>query len=97
MAAAQPRDVLELDELWSFVGKKEGPVWLWSALCRRTRQIVAFVVGDRSESTCRRLWEALPQDYRTCRRYSDGWAPYEAVFPSTHQSVDKGVRAVIPP
>ncbi len=36
-------DVLELDEIWSFVFKKDFPRWLWAALCRRTRQMVAFV------------------------------------------------------
>jgi len=47
LVQALPDDVLELDEMWSYVGKKENSVWLWSALCRRTRQIVAFVIGDR--------------------------------------------------
>jgi len=34
---AQAGDVLELDELWSDVGSKKNQVWLWIALCRRTR------------------------------------------------------------
>ena len=46
--------VLELDELWSFVLKKARKRWIWIALCRQTRQVGAFVVGDRSEKTCRR-------------------------------------------
>jgi hypothetical protein len=33
--------------IWSFVQKKEQKRWLWTAMCRRTRQIVAFVIGDR--------------------------------------------------
>ncbi|MCA9900938.1 MAG: hypothetical protein KC433_22270 [Anaerolineales bacterium] len=45
---ARSDDVLELDELWSFVGKRQQKRWLWVALCRRTRQIVAFIIGDRS-------------------------------------------------
>src|ERR1700730_6391324 len=47
---ATPNDVLELDELWSFVQKKEQTRWVWTARCRRTRQIVACVRGDRSPS-----------------------------------------------
>lgn len=39
---AQSGDVLELDELWSFVQSKKQAVWLWVALCRRTRQVVAW-------------------------------------------------------
>src|SRR5690606_31407758 len=38
---AELEDVLELDELWSFVGNKSQERWLWLALCRRTRQVVA--------------------------------------------------------
>jgi insertion element IS1 protein InsB len=91
VVAARVDDVLEIDEMWSYVGKKENRVWLWSALCRRTRQIVAFAVGDRSEASCRRLWEALPEGYRSCVSYSDGWSAYEAVFPvATHRRVAKG-------
>ncbi len=48
-------DVLELDELWSFVHQRTNKKWVWLALCRRTRQIVASAVGDQSEVTCRCL------------------------------------------
>jgi insertion element IS1 protein InsB len=47
--------VLELDELWSFVFKRVNKRWVWIALCRATRQVVAFVIGDRSAKTCRKL------------------------------------------
>ena len=36
---AQLDDILELDELWSFVGSETQERWLWLALCRRTRQV----------------------------------------------------------
>jgi insertion element IS1 protein InsB len=58
------RPVLELDELPSFVLKKARKCWVWPALCRQTRQVVAFVVGDRSAQTCRRLWQAIPEAFR---------------------------------
>ena len=48
---AQLDDVLELDELWSFVLKKAHQRWVWVALCRRTRQIVAYFIGDRREAS----------------------------------------------
>lgn len=83
-------DILELDEVWAFVYCKEQQRWLWTALCRRTRQIVAFVIGDRSEATCRRLWAAIPAAYRRCRCYSDFWQAYQAVLPKrTHHAVGK--------
>ena len=50
--APDPEDaasaILELDELWSFVLKKANDSWVWIALCRKTRQVVAYAVGDRS-------------------------------------------------
>ena len=83
-------DILELDELWAFVYHKDNERWLWTALCRRTRQIVAFVIGDRSADTCRRLWNAMPPAYRRCRSYSDFWMAYQTVLPKrTHHPIGK--------
>jgi IS1 family transposase len=84
------RDALEVDEVWSFVGKRQHKRWWWTALCRRTRQIVAFALGDRSEHTCGQLWHRIPPAYKRCRSFSDFWAAYRLVFPATtHRSVDK--------
>jgi IS1 family transposase/transposase-like protein len=86
----QPDDVLELDELCSFVMKKHNKRWVWIALCRRTRQIVAYFIGDRSEKSCRELWKRIPRAYKRCRTYSDFWQAYQKVFPSDrHKSVGK--------
>jgi insertion element IS1 protein InsB len=82
--------VLELDELWSFVLKKTNKAWVWIALCRQTRQVVAYALGDRSEQTCRRLWQAIPASYRAGHCYSDFWAAYQAVLPEEqHTAVGK--------
>ena len=85
------RPILELDELWSFVQNKSSKAWIWLALERQTRRIVGFVIGDRSEQTCRRLWESLPADYRKraiC--YTDFWEAYATVLPSKrHRAVGK--------
>ncbi len=35
-----------MDELWSFVLKKTNQAWIWIALCRKTRQVVAYAVGN---------------------------------------------------
>jgi IS1 family transposase len=87
----EPEDVLEADEMWSFVYERWNKRWLWTVMCRRTRQIVSFVIGDRSEATCRRLWEQIPEAYKACHTYSDFWEAYQLVFPEqTHQCVEKG-------
>ncbi len=82
--------VLELDELWSCVLKKTKQAWIWIALCRKTRQVVAYAVGDRSEKTCRTLWEAIPAAYRVGHCYTDFWRAYQAVIPEEqHTAVGK--------
>ena len=87
---AQPDDILELDELWSFVRQRNQKRWLWIALCRRTRQVVAFVIGDRSAKTCRKLWRRIPPQYRHCQTFSDFWQAYQQVIDSgKHCSVGK--------
>ena len=83
-------DVLELDELWSFVNSKAQTLWRWVALCRRTRQIVAWTLGDRSEQSATDWRAALPEAYRGCATRSDLWEAYRAAFPaSTHRCCGK--------
>ena len=87
---AEDGDVLELDELWSFVGSKRNPRWVWIALCRQTRQVVACFVGDRSAEGARALRERLPPDYRRRATRSDFWLAYDGVFPKrTHRLCGK--------
>lgn len=69
---------------------KDNKQWVWVALCRRTRQVIAFVIGSRGKKTCRRLWNKLPLSYKHCHTDSDFWDAYEKVFAAeTHQSVGK--------
>ena len=73
---------LELDELWSFVLKRANKRWVWIALCRATRQVVAYVIGDRSRATCQKLWAAVPSLYRRAHCFSDFWEAYQLVIPA---------------
>ena len=54
----------QADEVGSFVGRNGRVRWVWVALDRDTRPVVAMVVGDRSVGTARRLWAARPAAYR---------------------------------
>lgn len=53
--------VLEADELWSYVGSKDNPQWLWLVIHSRTRQVVAMQVGPRSKQTAEKLFHKLPE------------------------------------
>jgi len=54
----------EVDELWSFVGKKANRQWIWIALDATTRQVIAFHVSDRSGQSAEALWEKIPTVYQ---------------------------------
>ena len=45
----------EADEMWSFVQKKENKQWIWLAMDAKSRQIIAFHVGDRSRESAKAL------------------------------------------
>ena len=84
----------EIDELQSFVGKKENKQWLWLAIDSHTRQTLAFHVGDRSKKSARKLWKKLPAVYRQHATFwTDGYASYQGVIPATqHRIVTKASR-----
>jgi IS1 family transposase len=88
---------LEADELWSFVGRKKVRWWVWVALDKDTRQVVAMVAGDRDEATARALWDALPDEYRdgaiVCTDFLEA---YKAVVPEDRHAAagkDAGLTA----
>ena len=83
-------DVLELDELWSFVYRKSNKCWVWIALCRRTKQIISWVIGARDEERCQALWDLVPDSYKEAEVFSDFYAAYAKVLSEVkHQSVGK--------
>ena len=51
---------------------------------------VAYAIGDRSEDTCRRLWNAIEASSRCGHCFTDFWAAYQAVVPEEqHTAVGK--------
>ena len=73
---------VEADEMWSFVFRKADKQWIWIALDARTRQVIAFHVGDRSKESARQLWEKIPDAYRKhATFYTDLYDSYVDVIP----------------
>ena len=87
----EERPIIEMDEVWSFVGSKAYKVWIWLAINRDTRQIVGVAFGDRGDKTCLELWQSLPPDYRKrAVIYTDYWESYANILPSKrHRAVGK--------
>ena len=77
---------LELDELWSYVGRKDHKVWIWLAQERMTRRIVGCAFGDRSEVTAQRLFDSLPLFYQQEGFfYTDQWEAYRILPYNQHE------------
>lgn len=79
---------LEVDEMWSFVGKKEQQAWLWYAYEPRSHRIVAWTVGERTDQTCRRLLRQLRR-CRVLRFCTDEWKSYQKFIPWAQHWVGK--------
>jgi insertion element IS1 protein InsB len=68
-------DEAEVDEMWSFVGKKQGPRWLWHALDHHTGKVLAYVFGRRQDAVFVKL-KALLKPFGITRYYTDCWGAY---------------------
>ena len=51
--------ILEMDELWTYIGRKANDYWLAYALDHSTGQVVDFVVGKRNKGTPKQLIDCL--------------------------------------
>jgi insertion element IS1 protein InsB len=58
MAVAMKRaGEVEVDDMWSFVGKKGHQRWLWHAIAHHTGAILAYVFGRRNDEGCWRKFQ----------------------------------------
>src|SRR5262245_10315829 len=65
----------ELNEMWSFVGSKKHPRWLWGALDHQRDRFLAYVFGRREDQALRQL-KAWLVPFGVRRFYTDGWGAY---------------------
>ena len=61
--------------MWSFVGKKTEPRWLWHALDHRTGKGLAYAFGRRKDAVFVQL-KALLTPFGITRYYTDYWGAY---------------------
>jgi insertion element IS1 protein InsB len=100
LPVAAPREVIigrlevEADEMWSFVAKKANKQWVWIAMDKQPRQIIAFHVGARSHASGQQSWANLPAVYRErAMFYTDQYAVYTGVIPAAqHKAITKHAR-----
>jgi len=74
-------EAAELDEMWSFVGNKG---WLWLAIDRKTRAVLAYVFGQRKDKVFMEL-KALLEPFGIKMFHTDGWGSYlRNIAPGQH-------------
>jgi insertion element IS1 protein InsB len=93
-AVVMSRLEAEADERWSFVQKKANKPWIWIAMDAKTRQIIAFHVGDRRGESGKALWANIPLVYREQATFhTDQYAVYKGVIPAEqHRAITKQAR-----
>jgi insertion element IS1 protein InsB len=78
----------ELDEMWSYVGKKANQRWLWHAIDHHTGKVLAYVFGWRKDEVFLHL-KALLEPFGITRYYTDGWGTYERHVDAEQHTVGK--------
>jgi insertion element IS1 protein InsB len=68
-------DEAELDEMWSYVGNKSHPRWLWHAIDHESGRVLAYALGDRQDDVFLEL-KALLEPFGIRRFYTDDWGAY---------------------
>jgi insertion element IS1 protein InsB len=66
----------EVDEMWSFVGKKRDQRWLWHAIDHWTGEVLAYVFGRRTDEVFLQL-KALLEPYGIRQFHTDYWGAYK--------------------
>ena len=65
----------EMDEMWTFVGNKSNPSWLWHAIDHLTGAVLAYVFGRRKDEVFLQR-KAFSEPFGLARFYTDHWGAY---------------------
>ena len=79
---------LEIDEQWSFVQRKKQQNWLWYGLNRQNGEIVAFVLGRRTDASCKKLVQKLAS-CQVQNFYTDHWKSYPKFLNAKQHHIGK--------
>lgn len=87
-------DEAEIDEMWSFVGKKKEQRWLWHAVDHRSGKVLAYVLGSRQDEVFLQL-KALLEPFGIRQFYTDGWGAYARhLEPETHNPGKRNTQRI---
>ena len=72
----------------AFCKKKNNKTWIFKALDRNTKKVVAWVIGKRNIATVKLLYEKL-KHIKNCNFYTDSWKAFKEVFPADKHLIGK--------
>lgn len=72
----------------AFCKKKNNKTWIFKALDRNTKKVVAWVIGKRNIATVKLLYEKL-KHIKNCNFYTDSWKAFKEVLPADRHIVSK--------
>ena len=78
-------DAAEMDEMWSFVQKKEQQRWLWHAIDHQSGSVLAYVLGTHTDTVFLQLKQLLAP-FGISHFYTDDWGTYQRhLNPEQHE------------
>ena len=84
----------EIDEMWSFVGKKGTQRWLWHAIDHHTGAVLAYVFDRRKDAVFLQL-KALMEPFGLTRFYTDHWgASTRHLDPEVHSPGKRNTQKI---
>ena len=84
----------EVDEIKSFVKCKKNHVWIVYALNRKTKEVVSYNVGTRTNATLKIVLKTL-NFARAIKIYTDKWRGYKSlVNKRIHSTVNRGTNHI---
>ena len=78
----------QLDEMWSYVGRKDARRWLWHAIDFETGAVLAYVFGARKDHVFLEL-KGLLEPFGISRFYTDDWGAYARHLASEQHTIGK--------
>ena len=84
----------EIDEMWSYVGNKKAPRWLWHAIDHKSGSVLAYVFGRRKDEVFLQL-KALLEPFGITRYFTDHLGTYQRhLDPEKHQPGKRNTQRI---
>ena len=74
--------LVELDEMWHYLGSKKNKLWIWKAYRQETGELIDWECGGRDRQTLKKLLDRLSK-WNVKLYCTDNWAAYAEEIPES--------------